>query len=243
MNTTPSPARARARAAGVAALAVGGLALTATSANAAGAPIPPLSDWFGSASIWGGVVMGLVAFTRANLLPDLRGAAVIALDFAVAIAGALLASSGVLAPIGMTLEGGVGAAVVFGITAGGIAAGLWDAGTGLARKAGAAQAAALAAAPLRLLPSSGSSLTAAAAPDPLDVNPAALTDYLLGLIRARFGDAIPAVAFGILETLAREFAGRALTEDVRAQIQRRLLDLLAALGAPGRDAPNTGSPA
>lgn len=242
MNTTPSPARARARAAGVAALAVGGLALTATSAKAAGAPLPPLSDWFGSASIWGGVVMGLVAFTRANLLPDLRGAAVIALDFAVAIAGALLASSGALAPIGMTLDGGIGAAIVFGITAGGIAAGLWDAGTGLARKAGAAQAAALAAAPLRLMPSSGSSVTSAA-PDPLDVNPAALTDYLLSLIRARFGDAIPAVAFGILETLAREFAGRALTEDVRAQIQRRLLDLLAALGAPGRDAPNGGSPA
>ncbi|MCZ2110972.1 MAG: hypothetical protein LC118_15620 [Dehalococcoidia bacterium] len=66
-------------------------------------------------------------------------------------------------------------------------------------------------------------------------DPQSITDYLLQLIRERFGSNVPTFVWAVVETIAREFAGQALNETVRATIQRRFLDLLAKAGAPGHD--------
>lgn len=69
----------------------------------------------------------------------------------------------------------------------------------------------------------------------LATDPQSITDYLLDLVRQRFGSQVPVYVWSMIDALAREFAGKVLTEDVRAVIQRRFLDLLAKAGAGGRD--------
>ena len=239
--TVALPTRSAWRSAGVRALialAAVLLVLLLAAARAQALGLPDVAALFGSPLAWSAGIMAIVAFTRANILKGITGAAVLLLTFGVGIAGALIAWSGVLARLfGIHLDGSLMDAVIFGVAAAGMAAGLWDAGTGVIAASGKAIAKANAA-QLELVRAAAQplALTTAAVPAGVaQVNPGALTDYLLSLIRARFGAAVPAFAWGILETLAREFAGQALTEDVRAAIQRRLLDLLAAAGAGGQD--------
>lgn len=67
------------------------------------------------------------------------------------------------------------------------------------------------------------------------LNPQTAIEFLLNLVRSQFGNNAPPLVWGIVETLIKEFAGQALNDKVRKQIQHRFLDLLAAAGAPGRD--------
>lgn len=215
-----------------------GIALAQAAGGLGGLPAP--NEWFLSAAAWSAVIVGLTSFTRANLLKNLRGAAAVALPFGIGIAGALIASTGALAMVGINLDATIYEAVVFGIIAAGMAVGWYDGSTAVMEAGGKAtarlQLAAAAAAdppPLAAQHFAGGNLTGGAKSQ--GVNPQALTDYLLQLVAAQFGQRLPPFIWGILETLAQEFAEQQLTEEVRAAIQRRLLDLLAAAGAPGRD--------
>lgn len=211
-------------------------------AKAQGLSIPAPAVWFASTAAWGVITSQLVSTIRANLLPNIKGISAIGLVFAVSIVGALVASTGVLATAGIHLDASFTEALIFGIIAGGIALGWWDGVTAIAAKSGEANANAQ----LRALHAAGTmavavpsvemaTLVPAAKPKASAVSPGALTDFLLDQIRARFGQNLPPVAFAILETLTREFAGRALTPEVKNAIQDRLLELIAAAGAPGKD--------
>lgn len=225
----------------IAAIAAVVFTLGAAAAQAATtAPLPPPSEWFGSAAAWGAVVVGLTAFVRANILKNLHDWVAVAVPFTIAIGGAAIANTGVLAFAGINLEGALGEALVFGVVAGAIAVGLYDGGSAIAAAGGKANAR------LQLAAAEAAAQTPAAArfaaggtlvdgTRSQGINPQTLTTYLLQLIANRFGDRVPPMVWGILETLALEFAEAQLTEDVRAAIQHRFLDLLKAAGAPGRD--------
>lgn len=215
-------------------------------AKAQGLSIPAPATWFLSTAAWGVITSQLVSTIRANLLPNVKGIAAIGLVFAVSIVGALVASTGVLATAGIHLDASFTEALIFGIIAGGIALGWWDGVTAIAAKSGEANANAQ----LRALHAAGTmavavpsiemaTLVPAAKVNPQSaasiISPGTLTDFLLDQIRRQFGQNLPPLAFAILETLAREFTGRALTPEVKAQIQDRLLDLISAAGAPGKD--------
>lgn len=215
-------------------------------AKAQGLSIPAPATWFLSTAAWGVITSQLVSTIRANLLPNIKGISAIGLVFAVSIVGALVASTGVLATAGIHLDASFTEALIFGIIAGGIALGWWDGVTAIAAKSGEANANAQ----LRALHAAGTmavavpsiemaTLVPAAKVNPQSaasiISPGTLTDFLLDQIRHQFGQNLPPLAFAILETLAREFTGRALTPEVKAQIQDRLLDLISAAGAPGKD--------
>lgn len=216
-------------------------------AKAQGLSIPAPATWFLSTAAWGVITSQLVSTIRANLLPDLKGIGAIALVFGVSVGGALIASTGVLSMAGINLDASLTEALIFGIIAGGIAMGWWDGVTAIAAKSGEANATAQ----LRALHAAGTMAVAVPAIEMATLVPAAkvnpeaatasfispgtLTDFLLDQIRRQFGQNLPPLAFAILETLAREFSGRALTPEVKAQIQDRLLDLISAAGAPGKD--------
>lgn len=233
------------------AIAVALLAALVTHARAQGIELPDPTTWFLSTAAWGVVTSFLVSTIRANFLKDLKGFGAIALTFGVSILGSLVASTGVLGFAGILLEvESLADAFLFGIVAGGIAMGWYDGTGAIAAKVGQVIASANAAT-LALATSASASraadavhavnLAASAAPTSTStlaaVNPDSVMDFILSLVRSRFGgmERVPAFVWGIVETLAREFAGQALTPDLRRAIQRRLLDLLAASGAPGRD--------
>lgn len=197
-------------------------------AAAQGLPIPPVTVWFASTAAWGVVTSFLVSTVRENLAPNLKGAGNIALVFGISIGGALIANTGVLAAAGVTLEGSIVDALTFGVIAGGIALGWWDGITALMDQRAKAQARATTA--LGLTPHTPTPAAAGSV-----ISPGGVSEFIIGQIRARFGSDVPPVAFAILETLAAEFAGRALTPEVEQAIQRRILDLLAAAGHPGKD--------
>lgn len=216
------------------------------AAKAQGLSIPAPATWFLSTAAWGVITSQLVSTIRANLLPNLKGIGAIALVFGVSVGGALIASTGVLSMAGINLDATLTEALIFGIIAGGIAMGWWDGVTAIAAKSGEANANAQ----LRALHAAGTmavavpsiemaTLVPAAKVNPQAahsiISPGALTDFLLDQIRRQFGQNLPPLAFAILETLAREFSGRALTPEVKNQIQDRLLDLVATAGAPGKD--------
>lgn len=225
----------------LAALAVAVGALGTALAQAGGLALPPPNEWFLSAGAWSLVIVGLTSFTKANLLKNLRGTAAIALPFAIGIGGALIASTGVLAVVGINLDATFAEAVTFGIISAGMAVGWYDGGSAIAATAGKASArlqlAAIDAAgqPPQALTEFGGGTMAGAPTPPAQINPQTLTEYLLAMIAGQFGNRVPPFIWGILETLATEFAEAKLTEEVRAAIQHRFLDLLKTAGAPGRD--------
>lgn len=215
-------------------------------AKAQGLSIPAPATWFLSTAAWGVITSQLVSTIRANLLPNVKGIAAIGLVFGVSVGGALVASTGALSMAGIYLDASFAEALIFGIIAGGIALGWWDGVTAIAAKSGEANANAQ----LRALHAAGTmavavpsvemaTLVPAAKVNPQAahsiISPGTLTDFLLEQIRRQFGHNLPPLAFAILETLAREFAGRALTPEVKNAIQDRLLELIAAAGAPGKD--------
>lgn len=218
------------------------------SARAQGLDLPDPAVWFASTAAWGVVTSFLVSTLRANVFRDLKGIGAIALTFGVSILGALVASTGILSFVGIVLEvESLVDALLFGIVAGGIALGWYDGTGAIAAKVGQVIASANAAT-LALVTSTSASRAAdaahvtasapvALAPAAATVSPDSVVDFILSLIRSRFGsmERVPAFVWGIVETLVREFAGQVLTPELRRSIQRRLLDLLAAAGAPGRD--------
>lgn len=233
--TAPTEAQLRLRrlAAFVAVVTLVSMAVQLAAAQAAPDITNP-ATWFLSVASWGVIASFLTTTLRTNVLPNVKGAGAIALAFAVSIAGALVANTGWFGRIGIDLPGNLWDAVLFGVMSGAVALGWWDGSTALARKAGEANAQAQIKAALVLEPAKAANAALIAAPFAA-VNPESLTDYLLGLIRARFGANVPAFAWSVLATLTAEFAGKVLTPEIRTAIQHRLLDLLVAAGAGGQD--------
>lgn len=235
------------------ALAVASVAFLAVvnMARAQGLGLPDPSTWFLSTAAWGVVASFLVSTIRANFLPNVKGVAAIVLTFAVSVAGAVIASTGILSFAGISLEvSGTLEAVLFGLVSGGIALGWYDGTAAIANIVGRTIADANAAT-LALVTSAaaggGIRGPVGVSSEPLphqvpvmsaaSVNPESVMDFILSLVKSRFGglDKVPVFVWGIVQTLASEFAGQVLTPELRRTIQRRLLDLLAAAGGSGRD--------
>lgn len=216
--------RAAAYAVGIWAAFTGAVALAQ-----AATPLEPLdlTPYFRDAGTLSLLTVAVVAFVKARV-PDLKGPSVI---FVSIVVGALLGIAGALAGV---VPGGALAGVLLGVSSALTGSGGWDAVAGLVTKAGEANAQAQVRAALAMT-SAQQTATAGIATPLMTPSPQALADYLIDLLRARFGANIPAFAWTLLATLTQEFAGKVLTEDVRAAIQRRLLDLLAAAGAAGQD--------
>lgn len=219
-------AKAVALVVGIAAVFAGAVAFAQ-----AATPLPPLdlTPYLRDAGGIGLAVMGIVAFIKART--GLAGNSVVFLSLATG--GVLGLISGLL---GLAAGGPLGG-LLLGITGALTGSATWDAATGIATKAGEANANAQIKAALILDATKGSaSANASTVAAPLlKIDPETLTDYLLQLVRDRFGRNVPDFVWAMLATLTREFAGKTLNTEVRAAIQRRLLDLLAAAGAEGVD--------
>lgn len=75
------------------------------------------STWFLTAAGWGGIVIAIVAFIKANVLKNLHGFGTILVSFLVAVGGAFLASTGALSILGINLTGTTSEVFGFGLTA------------------------------------------------------------------------------------------------------------------------------
>lgn len=192
--------------------------------------IPDLRDLFANPFALAVAIGAAVEFVKQHLLKSIEGTAVV---FVSLLVGALMGLGGHLAGY---LAGSLVEGVAFGVVAAFIASGGYD----LLRALLAKWNITLPEPPALTAPTANAQLVAlpvqASAAQPVGfLNPTSVTDFLLSLVRGRFGDAVPPFVWGLLETLANEFAGRALTPDVQREIQHRFLDLLAKSGAPGRD--------
>lgn len=204
----------------LATLAVAALVMFLAHAHAQS---PDLSDPFGSREALVGLVM-LIAAWLTKLLTALgkdwlrtEGPTTVALSAAIA---ALLGGIGGWFALGIFADGGGG--LNGALTAIGMAVAAFLGSNASAKSDRQAVA--------------GAILRSDAAPvGLLATNPQSITDFVLDLVRQRFGSNVPVYVWQVVEAIAREFVGKTLNESTRAAIQRRFLDLLAKAGAPGRD--------
>lgn len=206
----------------LATFAVAALVMLLAHANAQS---PDLSDPFGSREALAGLVM-LIAAWLTKLLTALgkdwlktEGPTTVALSAAIA---ALLGGIGGYFALGIFADGGGG--LNGALTAIGMAVAAFLGSNASAKSDRQAVA--------------GAILRSDNAPMPttlLATDPQSITDFVLDLVRQRFGSNVPTYVWAVVESIAREFVGKALNESTRAAIQRRFLDLLAKAGAPGRD--------
>lgn len=84
------------------------------------------ATWFATAAGWGVMVMFIINFLKANVMPNLAGARTIMASFVVAVGGSLLASTGLLSVLGINLAGSLGEVLTFGVTAFAASSGAWD---------------------------------------------------------------------------------------------------------------------
>lgn len=205
----------------LATLFVAGLVMVLAHAHAQS---PDLSDPFGSREALVGLVM-LIAAWLTKLLTALgkdwlktEGPTTVALSAAIA---ALLGGIGGYFALGIFADGGGG--LNGALTAIGMAVAAFLGSNASAKSDRQAVAGAV-------------ERVAAVAPAALlATDPQSITDFVLDLVRQRFGSNVPPYVWSVVEAIAREFVGKALNEQTRAAIQRRFLDLLAKAGAPGRD--------
>jgi len=122
------------------------LALLAWVGVALAQALPPDVDpgkpatWFITAAGWGGMVILIVNFLKANVFKGLHGAGTIIVSALLSVGGALLAGTGALAFLGVSLEGTLPELLSFGVTAFMASSGGWDTLTRVKAAPGGVQA-------------------------------------------------------------------------------------------------------
>ncbi len=92
------------------------------------------ATWFLTAAGWGGMVVLILEFVKANVMP-LKGFSAVLASFVLSVGGSLVASTGVLSVLGIHLMMTTGEAFTWGITAFFASSGGWDFSVGVVKAA------------------------------------------------------------------------------------------------------------
>lgn len=112
---------------------LGLLALGLAFAQEAVSEAPDLGAWFGSTAALSAIVVAVVAFLKSHVLKSLHDLATVAVSLAVGVA------LGVVGHLAGYLTGGLFSAVTFGLSAGFLASGGFDAITALLKRPGSTE--------------------------------------------------------------------------------------------------------